>query len=576
MNTKIITLVFISLFALIPVIIKADGGVTFSVEAPQIESDINLPSQEAIIFWDGNYETMMVSTGIKTKDLINLAWMIPVPSRTKPEVEKADAEAFKQVPYLFSEIKSRGRTSSLGTIIFLIFFSLFLIFLLLRKKRSALGLIGGGILIIILILFVASIFLVSLGGARSGSTTEIVPIDVIETKKVGIYDLVVLQATDAEYMVKWLNDQGYKISNESIPILQDYCNKTNFYFIVNKINKETLSQNDLLEGIAMPLKIKFQPEKPIYPLKMSSINGGKTVANVFFFSFEPYRDRSGTLLIKKSRETQIAMSIISIARNQEARSAMSYLYSMDEFMEMYYSVATWLHYEGDLKNLQTDAYFTFDSLTCDALSQNQYRGIEITKDECYKMLSGTTKDISFCEKIVNQSERDDCFTSFAVHYNKDISLCQKIADTSRRHSCYSDFVYNIIKDFSECEKLPYQDARDICFRMFANKGRDYSLCDKIIGINEKDSCFNDTSSYTKEPSSCEKIKDNSLRDDCFHNLAEKNKDSSLCEKVINKKDRDWCYEGVAWETRDISLCAKIEDKSQRDFCYTDVGRRINR
>jgi hypothetical protein len=47
-------------------------------------------------------------------------------------------------------------------------------------------------------------------------------------------------------MINWLNEHGFRISEENIPILQGYCDQPNFYFIVNKITQETLIQEDLL------------------------------------------------------------------------------------------------------------------------------------------------------------------------------------------------------------------------------------------------------------------------------------------------------------------------------------------
>ena len=152
---KVFLIQFLLIFLILPLLVSADGGITISVKAPHSEKDIGIPSQEAIIVWDGEYQTMAISTGIKTKDLADLAWIIPVPSKTKPEVEKANVEIFQQVPYLFSEIKISSWGASVQTIFpLLIMFVLFSlsIFLWLRKKRSKPKLIIGVVLIMFFII----------------------------------------------------------------------------------------------------------------------------------------------------------------------------------------------------------------------------------------------------------------------------------------------------------------------------------------------------------------------------------------------------------------------------------------
>lgn len=88
MKTKIKILIGISiiLITLIPVVTKADGGVTFSVDIETPEEEINIPSQKAVIIWDGENEILSLSTGMKASELTDLAWIVPISSKGKPEV----------------------------------------------------------------------------------------------------------------------------------------------------------------------------------------------------------------------------------------------------------------------------------------------------------------------------------------------------------------------------------------------------------------------------------------------------------------------------------------------------------
>ena len=61
-------------------------------------------------------------------------------------------------------------------------------------------------------------------------------VQVIEEKKVDIYDIAILQATNADVLVNWLNDNGFTTPEEAISTLQYYANQPHFFFIANKVN----------------------------------------------------------------------------------------------------------------------------------------------------------------------------------------------------------------------------------------------------------------------------------------------------------------------------------------------------
>jgi hypothetical protein len=582
MNQKHKTLIgiLVSITIFIPMVACADGGIHYSIETPQSEDQINIPHQKAIIFWDDYYkkEVILLSTEIKTGEISDLAWVIPVPSKTKPEIEEAEIEIFDTVPWLFSDIKriSRGGGGIIGIIILAIIVPI-LLFWLLRKKRTKLELISGAIGILIIMFFISIIF-VSLGGARSGRNSEVLPIEIIETKKVGIYDVMILKSTDANFMVDWLNKNGYKVSSKSTTILQEYCSQPNSYFIVNRINKDALDEKDLSEGIATPLEIKFQPEKPFYPMKLSSINGGETLIDIYFFSSEPVGDESGLLKVKKSRNIRAVGEAIRFSRNEDARKAFDYLQNWPgdidyDFPFMFSNVGTWLQYEGNLSNLQKDSYFSFEALKCDDLpgEEADWLDFEITSSRCYEMFAKERKDISFCEKATDSSVKDDCYNYFA-DTNDDPSLCEKISNKSDRYSCYVDFAKKVQKA-STCEEKPIsQLAKDICYRVFSSTGKDSALCEKINNREEKEWCYRNVAVATEDTSLCEKIRfDRFGKDKCYWDIAIKKSDGSLCEKVSGEW-RNSCYRDIATQTNNVSLCEKITDKDTRENgCYYHIA-----
>ncbi len=102
MKEKLFTLLLIAI-CLLPLTI-ADGGVF----VPDY-SEVYAPSQKAAIFWDGTTETMILSTKISVDNLTNLAWVVPIPSKVKPEVDEGDIQIFYDLTDLFNPIdNSKG------------------------------------------------------------------------------------------------------------------------------------------------------------------------------------------------------------------------------------------------------------------------------------------------------------------------------------------------------------------------------------------------------------------------------------------------------------------------------------
>jgi len=315
-------------------LVTANGGMWL----PDFEGFVTIPSQKAVIAWDGQYEELTLSTKIKVDDISNVAWIIPIESKIKPEVEQGDIGFFYELAKLFMWAEPPA---------------------------------SGGI-------FFET-------GAKAPT------VEIVEEKTIDIYDIVILKATSAVDMVTWLQKNGYSVPTSSIQVLQNYCDKPDFYFIANKINLEskypgtkvtsnarecldlagedlywyTVNYDDdtaleiigetlsyvpecegvspgtikalveLEEGIATPLKITFEPHAPFYPMEMSSVNSGGTYIIVYVLSDTPMLDSSGMLEVE--------------AMTDSAWVAARY--------DVFLSYATMLSYTGELETLEGDSVF---------------------------------------------------------------------------------------------------------------------------------------------------------------------------------------------------------------------------
>ncbi len=336
-------LVFILSILCIPTVF-ADGCM-FSDE----QIHLNEPYQKAVIVWDKetSTETMVLSAAVKSEDIGNFAWIVPIQSKEKPEVYASNITVFEHLVDYFTEYRGYGK--------------------------------GFGDM--------------TAGMAEGTNQT----VTVIESKEIDIYDITILQATDSSNLIDWLNENNYQVPDEAENMFQRYIQKGDYYFIANKIdlkNKyaeeikeieekyetlKTITKNangeiyhdnntatlkekidlinryergakwydntncyykqyhqdgekwhyriqkdapdycksigytnpyskiglilwDLQEGMGTPLKFVFKPKEMYFPLEITSLNSGYTNIEVYVISDIPVIDKNELLSFDKTKQ----------------------------------------------------------------------------------------------------------------------------------------------------------------------------------------------------------------------------------------------------------------------------------
>ena len=202
-------------FLFFPQVASADGGVF-----PPPNSYLTQTDQKAVIVFENNIETLILSVTFKG-DPENFAWVIPVPA--KPEVEKSQDELFTAL-YELTQPE-------------------------------------------------AEIQEVPFFGAPLEGLERKSPITIIETKKIDIYDIKIITSDDPKALANWLSENDYQIPSTAAAILEDYV-ENDWYFVTVKIDLTkitALGKEQIKTGHATPLKIQFETEKIIYPLKLTSV-----------------------------------------------------------------------------------------------------------------------------------------------------------------------------------------------------------------------------------------------------------------------------------------------------------------
>jgi hypothetical protein len=243
---QISTRIFFGLFVcglLATLTAKADGMLVAPSNNNVYETD-----QKAVILYEDGIEDLFVSINFNgTAE--DFGWIIPTPK--EPEVAKS-------TDMLFERLDEMTRLEEMNST---------------RVPTNALG---------------------------DGNMWEVGNgVEVLQTKKIDYYDISVLKAENKDALYNWLNDNGYSFPQVGKYIIEEYINN-NWTFTAIKIDKEQIGnavvQSRFRTGHAIPLRLTFETDKPVFPLKISSIGGMEDNAPAGEISFVGGGEENGVLI----------------------------------------------------------------------------------------------------------------------------------------------------------------------------------------------------------------------------------------------------------------------------------------
>lgn len=157
--------------------------------------DVYAPDQKAVIAWDGATETIILSTKLQARDMANFGWIIPIKATEKPDVALGNAKIFYELSDYFKPIEKKDFLPAYATL-----------------------------------------------GLEAKSGTD--GVEVLETKKLDVYDITILRATDADQLYKWINSNKFRLPAKAKAVLRPYTNK-DFFFITVTLDLLNQYKNDL-------------------------------------------------------------------------------------------------------------------------------------------------------------------------------------------------------------------------------------------------------------------------------------------------------------------------------------------
>jgi hypothetical protein len=245
----------------------ADGGFV----TPTALAQVRIPDQRALICYANGVETLVIDTAFKG-DGTNFAWIIPVPSR--PEVQAATTGLFPTLERLFRpKVIHNIPHIWIGVLVAAIF-----LYAIIRRTRRAESLLD--VLLVILILVILSgLFLPALATAGATTTNITDEVTVLDRKIVGGYETAVLASSDGAALQGWLTQNGFGTPTNFLPTIQAYA-REGWYFVASRLRLDATMQTSAKPH---PLILTFKPERPVYPLRLTSIGNATTEFDLFVF-----------------------------------------------------------------------------------------------------------------------------------------------------------------------------------------------------------------------------------------------------------------------------------------------------
>jgi hypothetical protein len=191
---------------------------------------INEPEQKALVCFRDGTEDLIISPSFEG-DARDFAWVVPVPARPKVEIVRGA---------LFHELMR-----------------------LVAPAPPAATLRGKG---------------------RELAAPQSAGVTVIEEKRVGAYKVAVLEATDGQALVNWLNTNGYHMPEKALGPVKQYV-KERWTFVASKIQSPKAGAG-LRSGTLAPLRLTFKARQPVYPMRLSATNP-RPFKTLIYLAFSP-------------------------------------------------------------------------------------------------------------------------------------------------------------------------------------------------------------------------------------------------------------------------------------------------
>jgi hypothetical protein len=192
---------------------------------------------------------------------------------------------------------------------------------------------------------------------RSAGPTAAGRVEIIKTERVGIYDVQVVKANQAESLIEWLSKNEFQFDRRDQQVFSDYLRR-GWCFVVAQIDPghSTEQKEVVSEGLVAPLIMRFQADAPIYPLALTSTVGHKTQILLYVFSQDKWTSNGRLELHYAAREGTRPWDMVRGAEERIGR----YVEPPDFFADGEFALPYLCKFKGTLnpEQMQEDLVFT--------------------------------------------------------------------------------------------------------------------------------------------------------------------------------------------------------------------------
>lgn len=124
-------------------------------------------------------------------------------------------------------------------------------------------------------------------GSKNGGEGLGPEVEVWQKGQVGAFDYVVLTATKADDLLRWLNDNGFSVPAETTGVINHYIAQK-WYFVAMKVSVK--STNAAIPSTTV-VKLRYQASELRYPLKMVSLSPAAETSVAIYLALEDQRSQ---------------------------------------------------------------------------------------------------------------------------------------------------------------------------------------------------------------------------------------------------------------------------------------------
>ncbi len=190
---------------------------------------------------------------------------------------------------------------------------------------------------------------------------------------------------------------------------------------------------------------------------------------------------------------------------------------------------------------------------------------------CLDFVALLTEDADFCNKILEESEKERCLSELAKQTGN-YEICDNIKDRILKNHCLIG-AYNNLSDETACELLDKDlipVTKDQCYFKTAMNKKEESLC-KSAG-EFSNSCYYTLAIEKGNMEICDEVTDSDLRNYCYYYNSIKNSSVRPCQLISEDGFKNLC---LAEASEKSFYCDKISDSQLKKYCRKTIAYRTN-